>query len=317
MDIAAMQSTRPQLKHLTKLILSCVAVVLVGACGNTTREAFPAVTTPTPVPCPTGSEGTQIGVVADESLDEISGMVVSRMNPGVIWVHNDSGDGARLYAIDTSGALVATFDLARISAFDIEDIAIGPGPDDGVSYIYLADIGDNVGKRTSVSIYRFREPNVDAGDTQTIKGVDELTASYPGPPRNAETLVVDPETGTPYVVTKADGDMSDIYEFRGPVMELVATIDPASGRSLANPAMTGGDAAPDGQSIILRTYGRAFLYRRPAGAPFVETFNSEPCSLPIALEPQGEAITFGPDADSYLTVSEFPNPPIYEYELRQ
>ena len=50
--------------------------------------------------CPTFHPGTQVGTVAHGSLDEISGLVVSRQNAGVLWVHNDSGDSARVFAMN-------------------------------------------------------------------------------------------------------------------------------------------------------------------------------------------------------------------------
>ncbi|MEK9751464.1 MAG: hypothetical protein VW236_07935 [Flavobacteriaceae bacterium] len=43
-----------------------------------------------------------LGYSIDTRLKEISGLVVSRKNPGVFWVHNDSGDAPVLYALDQS-----------------------------------------------------------------------------------------------------------------------------------------------------------------------------------------------------------------------
>ena len=48
----------------------------------------------------------EVGVVPDE-LQESSGLAISRTQPGVLWSHNDSGDGPTLYAIDMSGKLLA------------------------------------------------------------------------------------------------------------------------------------------------------------------------------------------------------------------
>ena len=47
------------------------------------------------------------GAVPDE-LRESSGLAISRTQPGVLWSHNDSGDGPNLYAIDISGKLLAS-----------------------------------------------------------------------------------------------------------------------------------------------------------------------------------------------------------------
>src|SRR5260221_9441164 len=90
----------------------------------------------------------QIGTIAASALPETSGIVDSRANANTFWVHNDSGDSARFYAINHQGTLLGTFPLGGNppnpppAALDWEDIAIGPKPDGG-NYLYLGDIGDN------------------------------------------------------------------------------------------------------------------------------------------------------------------------------
>src|SRR6185295_746902 len=90
------------------------------------------------------------------SLAEVSGMEQSRSNSGVFWVHNDSGDEPRVYAVSSKGELLGTYTLQGATAFDWEDMSIGPAPNGG-TYLYMADIGDNAGKRTSVKIFRVLE----------------------------------------------------------------------------------------------------------------------------------------------------------------
>ena len=43
---------------------------------------------------------------------------------------------------------------------DFEDITIGAGPEEGVDYIYVGDIGNNNYDRTILYIYRFPEPDL-------------------------------------------------------------------------------------------------------------------------------------------------------------
>src|SRR5262245_23653064 len=50
----------------------------------------------------------EVGAVPDQ-LRESSGLAISRSQPGILWSHNDSGDGPNLYAIDISGKLLAVF----------------------------------------------------------------------------------------------------------------------------------------------------------------------------------------------------------------
>ena len=156
--------------------------------------------------CPHVTEVVEIARVEDPLIREVSGMVLSRKNSGVLWVHNDSGDSARVYALTLDGRLIATFILVGVDAIDWEDIAIGPGPEPGLDYIYVADIGDNGFSREEIEIYRFPEPLVDKG-TQSVlvDRVERIVLSYPDQAHDAETLLVDPVDGGIYIITKWGG----------------------------------------------------------------------------------------------------------------
>ena len=83
------------------------------------------------------------GTIASPSVVEASGIAASWRVNGVWWVHNDSGDSARVFAIGSDGRDLGEFALSGATAVDWEDIVAGPGPAFAVSYLYLADIGDN------------------------------------------------------------------------------------------------------------------------------------------------------------------------------
>ena len=132
-------------------------------------------------------------------LAESSGLAVSRTQPGVYWSHNDSGDGPNLYAIDASGRLLATFQVAGAEARDWEDMSSGPCIGDPAPAgaaappvcLYLADIGDNDRVRQSLSVYVVVEPLVsrDDGSTRTIAS-RSFQYRYPQGPDDAEAFAV-------------------------------------------------------------------------------------------------------------------------------
>src|SRR5882757_1899055 len=75
------------------------------------------------------------------AMDEISGIAASGINPDIYYVHNDSGDTSRFFAILPTGKLKSTIyfkgDPRELQAVhDCEDIAVGPGPAKGKSYVY-------------------------------------------------------------------------------------------------------------------------------------------------------------------------------------
>src|SRR6185503_17529847 len=116
----------------------------------------------------------QIGMITAKNLAEVSGITPSRSAPGGWWVHNDSGDQARLYALDASGKLLGTFNVTGAKNRDWEDIASGPGLD-GAPALYIADIGDNESKRDDLVIYRVKEPDLSKG---IVSGVTEPAEAF-------------------------------------------------------------------------------------------------------------------------------------------
>ena len=83
----------------------------------------------------------RVGTINDARVDEISGMVPITGRPDYFWIHNDSKDAARLFAVRKDGALVAEVGLPGASNTDYEDIATGPGSDPDRIYLFIADTG--------------------------------------------------------------------------------------------------------------------------------------------------------------------------------
>ncbi|MCH8046641.1 MAG: tandem-95 repeat protein [Planctomycetes bacterium] len=271
-------------------------------------------------------DGVVVGRVRFSQIMESSGMVASRQNDGVIWVHNDSGDRARLFAMDTTGAHLGIYRLSGAGATDWEDVAIGPGPEAGVDYLYIADTGDNRARRSSVTIYRVREPLVAVGQAAIDVGLPEVESFelvYPDGARDAETLLVDPISGDIVILSKRDRQ-NHVYrvtqdELTGQgviTLQLVGTTtwgDESGGSG--ETGATAGDVSPDGLEILIKNYDDVFYYRRDPGQNIAEALiGVEPIVVPYADESKGEAITFDPATGGYFTINETDPRPVYFYE---
>lgn len=259
-----------------------------------------------PLPaCPTFTEAASPGSLQLAATTETSGVVAATKTPDVLFVHNDSGDSARFFAISTAGAHLGTFTVTGASAQDWEDIGSANGK------LYLGDIGDNGESRANIKVYRIAEPSMPATpSTVALDGVETFTFTYPGGARNAETLFVDPVTDDLYIVQKIGSGMSGVYRKPAPLesgeLEEVAQVDFGS-------LTTGGDMSHDGASILVRTYADARLFRRNPGMSVADAMKGEPCPVPLHAELQGEAIGFAVDDQAYFTISEFPSQPIYRF----
>ena len=105
---------------------------------------------------PGAGEGVEsIGRLDHPPIREASGLVASRRYPGVFWVHNDSGDTARVFAMSTSGRHLAEVQLLGVEANDWEDMAIVAAPDGGPDRLVIADMGDSI-LATGVLLDNFR-----------------------------------------------------------------------------------------------------------------------------------------------------------------
>ena len=252
------------------------------------------------------------GLVANDLLDEVSGLVASRKNPDALWVHNDSGHPPELYLISTAGNLLAIYRLADAVNFDWEDIAIGPGPEEGETYLYVGDIGDNVSMYDERYIYRFAEPTYSPSShvvVDTITAYDRLGFFYRDGSPDAETLLLDPITQDLYVLTKEQTQIG-VYRLSYPPgarlrqqAQPVATL-PFEGVNLLD-RLVGGDISADGMEVLLKTYEHVLYWSRKDTSITLPALLQLPAdTLPYWIEPQGEAIGFAADSSGYYTLSE-------------
>jgi hypothetical protein len=267
------------------------------------------------VDCPKFADGQTRGALENAELTEASDLVPSTKNPGVLWSHNDSGAKARLFALTIDGRDLGSYHLERAALEDWEDMAIGPGPVAGKSYLYVGDIGANNRARKQISVYRVEEPVVELGQKpkkRRLEAVERFNFVYPDlASRDAESLMIDPREGDLYLVTKPHHGVPVVYRMKAPLdsgktrtLEQVVALSTLGGGPLLPTLVTSGDISPDGSMILLRTYIHAYLWQRRDGEGVAAALQRPPCGVPLPVEPQGEAIAFAADGKGYYTVSE-------------
>ena len=265
------------------------------------------------------------GKLQDPRITESSGLAASRINPGVYWTHNDSGNGPDLFAIDGTGKSLGRWTVPGARNIDWEDLAIGRGRS-GIWSLYIGDIGDNGRNRTSIVIYRVEEPKLQGGAPCRAGCRTERPAifhlQYPDGPHNAETLLVHPETGDLYVVTKAWGGdretgvyviRADDLERGGSALQRIATLNIPDRltRSLTG-GLTGGAISPDGRRVAFCDYLYVYEAKLPDGRAFDEIWKQSFTVRTTGMRLQTEGITYTLDGRSLLLTAEGAATPVVE-----
>jgi hypothetical protein len=245
--------------------------------------------------------------VKDKILKEVSGIAASRTNPGLYYVHNDSGGKPEVYVLNTKGKKVHTVVLNGATNRDWEDIAVGPGPAGYQNYIYVGEIGDNKAQYPTITIYRYPEPNFamreirkrEPGEAPVVM---PLSVIFEDGAKDCETLMIDPANGDVYLVSKREQKVG-LYQIKAPLADTGINVARRI-LDLDFALATGGDISPQREKVIIKNYNTVYCWQIEPGQEIKDALSQPPTELPYSVEPQGEAICWSADGKSYLTISE-------------
>lgn len=254
--------------------------------------------------------GIVIGKANNPMLNEISGMVASKRNKGMFWVHNDSGDINKIFLIDSLAQIRAIFYLKDVENRDWEDVAITTI--NGETWLYIAEIGDNQAIFDTKYIYRFKEPSLNG--SSLIENIEKISFQYSDGNRDAEALLIDHDTQQLYIISKRE-EKKRLYE----ISFIPGTVQTANFLSELNFSVStntsipqliqgqyivAGDISPDNGEILIKNYMQIFYWKKRENETLKETLNRPPKQVPYMIEPQGEAIAFDTEGKGYYTISE-------------
>lgn len=260
--------------------------------------------------CP-GTYGTPVSskLIDDIQLREASGLAASPLNPEVVWTHNDSGGGSRLFAVRTDGTALGRLNIEGAPGGDWEDMAAGACPDGSGPCLWVEDHGSH-------KVYAIIEPVVSSASNFGEIGTSDYWTFqniYPvGGGGDVEALLVEPDGSRFYLFEKTQGDRARIYS-GVPSLDRVADVVLVEEGSVTSPGplgvardITGGDLHPSRSRLLLRTYLGIFEYRlHPGDFPGnLDAAERIDIMVPLTLEPSGEAVTYDHAGDGILTLSE-------------
>ncbi len=270
---------------------------------------------------------------------ELSGMATptNPANKDYIWVVSDSPANmlACVSKADAVNRWVWTLQGVSISSpSDWEDLTSCRV--NGISYLYVADFGDNPNTRTTINIHRAVEPNITWSDwTITSGNIHTIVCQFPGwwsapTHKDCECLIADPSNGDLYFITKRESIPGVYYlahqstysgtqtlTYLGKMYDIPDVTTVPLGATACN--VVGGCISRDGKEIMIKNYDKIFYFSRPNLATSIYTTLTQtpiecsyvgggsvtPAKSHPSQEPQGEAVCFDYEDQNYYTCSEY------------
>jgi hypothetical protein len=256
----------------------------------------------------------------DARINESSGLAASRRYAAqnLLWTHNDSGGETRIFCVNLKGQTVAEVLLQNATNIDWEDLAISG--DKNNSWIYAGDIGDNLERRESITIYRICEPQFDPDKTGQVLNAqcEAMTLKYPDAPHNCEALMANAR-GEILLVSK-NGGASKIFKtpqpFQNGATQMLEQVGEYSftGATAWGYLTTGGSISADEKHLVIRTYTHAYEWKIPAQNDWKAMWKEKPRIFELAPSKQGESICYSASGAKFFTTSEGIPCPLFELE---
>jgi hypothetical protein len=210
-----------------------------------------------PAELPRSGLGEPVGHIRTSAVTESSGIAKSRKFENVYWTHNDSGDSARIFAIEATGKLIRVVYISRANNGDWEDIAT-----DNQGQLYIGDFGNNTRRRIDQKVYVIDEPDPRAGDSKRPLNVPVKAVypfRFPDGKFDCEAMFI--LGGRIYIVNKVYEGKTGLYLMDNPVhakpnvLKRVSDVDELS--------ITAADADPDGTRVALLSYNHLMVFNVP------------------------------------------------------
>ena len=257
----------------------------------------------------------EVGKIANPALVELSGLARSGLDKNVIWAINDGGNQPLLFAVGRDGADLGSVLIAGARNRDWEDIA--SFTQESTAYLLIADVGDNHGHRESSTIYIIKEPKINKARLKqnSVKIVARIRFTYEDGPKDCEAVAV----------TISDKKILLLSKRTSPVVlyELPLEIDSKDSTAIARrkypvPGISkpsAMDISPRGNSAVILTYSRAYLFARRSGENWQAAFARTPRPLNFPPLLQQEALCFSKNGKSVYISSEGRSAPLLRIDL--
>lgn len=245
----------------------------------------------------TADERQQLATINSDQITESSGLAISHANPGHIWVHNDSGDKARLYLVSLDGQLKATVNLAGADSVDWEDMCSFVV--DGQPWLLIADTGDNARargrKNSQCRLYLVKEQKITNTDNNASLTWDVDVAvkfEYQDGVWDCEGVGVDSQRREILLLTKGAPQNCGLYSMP---LDLNDAKQNRTAKRIATPFIlfaTAMDISASGQTLAIGTMLNGVVVKRQPDQTWTQAFSKLGTAIDLPPRIQGETICF-------------------------
>ena len=278
-----------------------------------------------------------VGTLKAKKITESSGLAASHFIEDAYWTMNDSGNGSVVYLFGDAGQTLAECKVKDSQNKDWE--AMSSFQRNDKHYLLVADVGDNVARRTRCELYVFEEPKFKPRKKKSYSKklkATKIEFTYQDGSRNCEAVACEPDGSAVYFVEKIFLENKGrrnpgVYKLSlpqatfGPMEEDAdpPVASPAIAKRVAEfpfRGVTGMAISPNGNRLAIRNYLSAHLFERESVdgvLPSWETTfkNTKPRVVPMPLQIQGEAICFSRDNEHLIVTSEMARQPIWKVRV--
>lgn len=206
---------------------------------------------------------TNLGQLPAE-VTESSG-ITEAGDPGTFFTHNDHGAGGAppvIFKVSSSGKLLQKYTVSGASNQDWEDLT-----SDSKGNIYIADTGNNNGKRTDLKIYKAPASNPSKAQIISFAYNDkpqpgESKKGKKGKKKAAESFDCEAvfwNAGKLYLVTKDRSKSGEARLYELPDSPGNHTAKLVSTQPM-NDEVTAADLSPDGSKLVLMSLGKLHVF---------------------------------------------------------
>lgn len=265
------------------------------------------------------------GLLLDSQLDEVSGLAASHRHGDVLWLLDDGGNPARLFAVSRRGRKLATVAIDGVVKTDWEDLAAFDL--DGRHYLLIADTGDNGGLRKTLQLHVVEEPA--RIQDSTLRPAWSIAFRWPDGPRDVEAVAVDAVRGEILLISKKRQPpelfvlplrpiAAKLQDARR-IAHLAGVPQASAADQRENPALarrrsqvTAAAVSPDRRTLAVLTYHDLLLYRRHGEEDWARTVARQPQTHELPWLPQPEALDWARNGRALYATGEFaPAPLVY------